>query len=321
MWGGNTLGVASRIKIKLSRSGFIQDTVRGYPVYRAWNPVGKIGPIAATFKPDVAVVQHQDTVPFAATLIAAGVPVVVYLRNLEYEELGGSLADLPKSVRYIANSRFTATAYRDRYAIDPVVLPPLVDPDRYRTPGKGNRAVMINPAREKGIDVVLDVAELCPEIPFLIVESWGMSDQIRQRIERINAGGAQVTLHPSTDDMRSIYAEARILLAPSQWEEAWGRVASEAHVSGIPVLGSDRGGLPEAIGPGGLIVPHDAPAERWAEALSSLWHDEAAWTARSEAAIDHASRNEMQMDGHIDRLLNVINCAVKKLSANTERVS
>ena len=262
----------------------------------------------------MAVVQHQDTVPFAAALVAAGLPVVVYLRNLEYEELGGNLADLPRTVRYIANSRFTAAAYRDRYGIDPVVLPPLIDPGQYRTAGNGSKVVMINPAREKGIDVALDVAELCPEIPFLIVESWGMSDQIRDRIDRINAGGAQVTLHPSTSDMRTIYAEARILLAPSQWEEAWGRVASEAHVSGIPVLGSDRGGLPEAIGPGGLVVPHAASAEHWAEALRSLWHNKAAWTAGSEAASAYATRDEMQMDGHIDRLLEVIDGAEKDLS-------
>ena len=295
--------------MKLSRRGFIRDTLRGYPVFRAWDPVGKIEPIAAAFQPDVAVVQHQDTVPFAAALDAAGVPVVVYLRNLEYEELGGNLADLPKTVRYIANSRFTAAAYRDRYGIESAVLPPLIDPNRYQTAGRGTKVLMINPAREKGIDVVLDLAELCPEIPFLVVESWGMSEQIRDRIDQLKSSGAQVTLRPSTDDMRTVYREARILLAPSQWEEAWGRVASEAHVSGIPVLGSDRGGLPEAIGPGGLVVPHDAPAERWAEALRSLWHDDSAWTARSEAATNYAARAEMQMDGHIDRLLNVIRAA------------
>ena len=54
----------------------------------------------------------------------------------------------------------------------------------------------------------------------------------------------------------------KILLAPSKWEEAWGRVASEAHCSGIPVVGSRRGGLPEAIGEGGIVLDYDAPLDR-----------------------------------------------------------
>ena len=265
-----------------------------------------IGKVASAFEPDVAIVQHQNTVPFARKLSAAGVPVVVYLRNLEYAELGGDLMTLPGTVKYIANSRFTANAYHNRYGIDAIVLPPLIDPRRYRTPGEGCRAVMINPAREKGIDVTLDVAALCPEIPFLIVKSWGMPDDLLDKIEQINAAGGQVMLHESTDEMRLVYAEARVLMAPSQWEEAWGRVASEAQVSGIPVIGSNRGGLPEAIGPGGIIVRYDAPVEQWAKALRSLWHNHAAWNACSEAASLHALRSEIQMEGHINVLLNVL---------------
>jgi glycosyltransferase involved in cell wall biosynthesis len=75
---------------------------------------------------------------------------------------------------------------------------------------------------------------------------------------------ANVTLHPPTRDMRPLYARARLLLAPSQWEEAWGRVATEAQVSGIPVLASNRGGLPEAVGNGGILLPADAPGNEWA---------------------------------------------------------
>ncbi len=56
-----------------------------------------------------------------------------------------------------------------------------------------------------------------------------------------------------TMDTRSVYAATRVLLVPSQWKaETWGRVASEAQFSGIPVLASDVGGSPEAVAPGGV---------------------------------------------------------------------
>lgn len=306
LWGGNELGLGNRIRLKLSRGGFVKDTVRGYPVYRAWEPLDKIVGMARAFRPDVAVVQHQKTVPFVQALDGIGIPVAVYLRNLEYHELCGDLRTLPDTVRYIGNSVFTSTAYREKFGIDPIVLPPLIEPSRYCTEGRGKNVLMINPSEEKGIHITLEVAARCPDIPFLIVRSWGLPDYVEPRIEAINAAGGKITLVDSTHDMKSIYAQARILMAPSQWEEAWGRVASEAHVSGIPVLGSDRGGLPEAIGPGGIILPHDAPIEEWTAALRRLWNEEDTWNSCSRAASQYALRAEMQLEGHVDRLLETM---------------
>ncbi len=93
--------------------------------------------------------------------------------------------------------------------------------------------------------------------------------------------------------MKSIYARTRILLVPSQWEEAWGRVVTEAHVSGIPVLASDVGGLPQAVGPGGRLVPRDADCGTWAQCLREIWSNDDAWRTLSLAAIRYAQRSEI----------------------------
>lgn len=45
----------------------------------------------------------------------------------------------------------------------------------------------------------------------------------------------------------------RIAVVPSTWEEPFGIVALEAAACGCVVLGSDAGGLPEAIGPAGCL--------------------------------------------------------------------
>jgi len=306
LWGGGAFALKRRIAIWLSRSGYAIDRVNGYPTYRAWHPVDHIAAIAREFKADVVVVQHQDTVPFVRALRNADLPCAVYLRNIEFDELGGDLRDLPADVRYIANSRFTARTFGEAFGIDAAVLPPLVDADKYRTERKGTRVTMVNPAREKGIDVALSLAEACPDVPFTIVEGWGLPEDAAARIAAIAEGADNVLLLPRTNDMRAVYAQARVVLAPSQWEEAWGRVASEAHVSGIPVLGSDRGGLPEAIGPGGLIVPHDAPIDEWKAALRSMWDDDERWRALSDAAKAYALRPEMAEDGHVDILLSIL---------------
>lgn len=73
-------------------------------------------------------------------------------------------------------------------------------------------------------------------------------------------------------DMGKIYFLARVLLVPSQWEEAWVRVATEAQFSGIPVLASDIGALPESVGNGGMLIePNDIDA--WEIALQNIWND------------------------------------------------
>src|SRR3546814_11226340 len=93
--------------------------------------------------------------------------------------------------------------------------------------------------------------------------------------------------------MREVYRRTHTLLAPSQWEEAWGRVATEAQFSGIPVLASDRGGLPEAVGPGGRVLPHAAPAAVWAAALREYWTPPTVYLEASEPALAHAARPDI----------------------------
>lgn len=46
---------------------------------------------------------------------------------------------------------------------------------------------------------------------------------------------------------------------PDKWEGAFGRVAAEARVSGIPVAASQLGAMPEAVGSGSVLLERDAP--------------------------------------------------------------
>ena len=84
---------------------------------------------------------------------------------------------------------------------------------------------------------------------------------------------------------------------PSLWNEAFGLVAAEAMLNGIPVLGSNRGALPETIGDGGFLfkipdrytpetagVPTAEEVEPWVETVIQLWDDPAFYDRWSRAA-------------------------------------
>ena len=57
----------------------------------------------------------------------------------------------------------------------------------------------------------------------------------------------------------SAYAAADLLVLASHGE-TYGMVVTEALARGVPVLATDVGGVPEALGQGGLLVPPGDPA-------------------------------------------------------------
>ncbi len=305
--GGGWTELRSRMQRRLLRRDYAQNRMGGYRVFRTWNPVDA-SEVVRRFRPDVAVVQNdntQRTVPLARSLEAAGVPVVFYFRNVELEDLGGNPASL-KGARFVANSEFTARTYGKVFGIRSTVIPPLVEPELYRTETTRENVTFINPVAVKGLETALGVAELCPDIPFVFVESWPLSAERKQELEERIAALPNVTLRMRTSDMKSVYGKAKILLAPSVWQEAWGRVATEAHFCGIPVIGSNQGGLPEAIGIGGHVLPVDAPAADWAAEVRRLWDDPKAYEAASAAAYAHARRPEIAGDHQLRTFLSVL---------------
>jgi glycosyltransferase involved in cell wall biosynthesis len=306
--GGDWTALESRVRRRLSKSRFSCDQKLGLPVYRAWDPTDATE-VVREFRPDVAIVQSGDTMAIARSLQGLGVPVALYLRHVEFEDMGGSPADLVDA-RFIANSAFTASRYAEAFGIESTVIPPFVDRSLYQTPTTRETVTFINPYPVKGCDIALAVAAGCPDIPFLFCESWPINDALRAYLDQRLASLPNVTLRARTDNMKSIYSKTRILFAPSKWEEAWGRVATEAQFCGIPVLGSLRGGLPEAVGPGGVLVDGDATAGAWIAALRRLWDDPEHYRRVSEAALAHAARPEIEPEYQIGMFEDVLADAV-----------
>lgn len=303
--GNGWLGMRGRVLLKLTRRGYVQDNNLSYPVFRAWFAAAVVRQVVEDFQADVAVFQSHLPVALAEAIDRDATRTFIYLRNVETEDLGGSLAGLNQT-GFIANSHFTARRFTETDNVSADVIHPMIEAEKYRVASSRQNVTFINPHPNKGVDIALKVAAACPEIPFVFVRGWGLSPDQETHLQTRMAALANVTLRPSTNDMRTVYKDARIVLAPSQWEEAFGRVAAEAQVSGIPVLASQIGGLPEAVGAGGVLLDKDAPVDAWARALRTLWHDETAFTEASHAALEHAKRPEMVPDWQIDRLEGIL---------------
>jgi glycosyltransferase involved in cell wall biosynthesis len=308
--GRGWLGLRNRLIMKATRRKAVMDEDLGYPVYRAWFAWQAAEEVYAAFRPDVIMLKSGHPVRICEALRHLGAAIIPCFHNVEFDtDLGGDARSL-RPYRCISNSRFTAAAYKRAFGIESIVVHPFIRPERYRTRSDRSSVLFVNPVPEKGVELAIELARLCPHIPFIFVEAWTLAAGEKARLLSRLASLANVTFVPRTRDMRALYGKARIVLAPSQYDEAFGRIAAEAHISGIPVLASRRGGLPEAVGPGGVLLDSNAPAEIWASALKRLWTDAAQYRRLSEAALAYSRRPELDAERQLDSFIEVIEAAI-----------
>lgn len=303
------LGLCTRIKRKLTARQTVYDTGLGYPVYRPWNVLDALPDLVKSIGPDVAVVQPSHHVTLARKLSELTIPVVVYLHDVLFDRIDGDLRELTKA-HFLANSEFTARRYKDHFGIDSTVLPPMFRRELYSAKRRPQNVTLINPQAFKGSDLALQLVARCPEIPFCFVQSWELPNDQKVLIKNHMNRHPNLSLRGPTMNMKEIYSRAKIILAPSRLDEAWGRIASEAHFSGIPVLASNRGGLPEAVGLGGILLDPDGPIENWVVAIRKMWHDSIYYGQLSDAALAYSRRCQINPEVQIDTLLTVARRAI-----------
>ena len=286
---------------------FPADHELGYPVFRGWKPCDAASEIMKRFSPDVIIAQSGEVLTIADAFSGMRLPTFVFFRHTHVKNLGAEpRAD--SGFMYFANSQFTAKSYRAAFGLECQVVTPLVIPRFYRTKTDRSRVVFINPNPMKGIARVLELAERRPDIPFDVVESWKLPKWMVAESKARAAKLGNIRWLRSKTDMRSVYRHARILLAPSgidhpEWIESWGRVATEAHLSGIPVIATNDGGLPESVGPGGILIARTASIEDWLSALDLLWNDAQAYDNYSRAALHYSTRESVNPEQQIKRFV------------------
>jgi len=298
-WRPRVVARQGRWRDRLRRS-WQQLEWRDYPVLRLPDPVAGLSRWMSAGQPPLVIASVANT--SVAKVIAAVEPsrLVVYIRDCDDIE---QLADLPlrDRPRFLANSAFVAGRLRDAAGIEADVIPPLIDGDRYRVDSPGRCVTFINLYEKKGLEIALGLASLRPAYAFLFVESWRLTEERWRRIEATCAPSGNVRLQRGTPKMDRVYRQTRLLLAPSQWEEAWGRVVTEAQFSGIPALASRIGGLPESVGVGGVLLEPDAPIEAWAHELDRLLEPDR-WREMSASARTQAEHYRRQAENGLARL-------------------
>lgn len=311
MFAGNPVfDAAQRMRSKLGSalSDWEREDYNGYSIYRMPRRyvLGMMPKVLAAERPDITFTQGHQREQLTLLAKSRDVPSIIRVvcaEDVEWvEAMARTLPGLQRllstgEILIVSNSEFIAAYVLKQLNVQSPVIYPLVSLDRCISPEHSAEFItFINPIPKKGIDLAVRIAALLPHRKFTFVESWRLDPKPRRALEAQLAGLPNVLLRPSTSDVRTIYQSTALLLAPSQVEEAFGRVVLEACANGIPVVASDIGGIPEALGEGGLLLPATDPAERWAQAIESVLGNPALYQRLSSAGTAHARQAQFDAD-------------------------
>lgn len=109
---------------------------------------------------------------------------------------------------------------------------------------------------KKGAGLLLKLAEEMPNVVFAFAGTGPMEEGLESASKRLK----NVVFFGKVENTRlpQYYCSADILAVPSLYSEGFGRVILEALSCGIPVIGSRKGAIPDAIGPCGAVVEPSA---------------------------------------------------------------
>lgn len=184
----------------------------------------------------------------------------------------------------ISTSKFVKDYVLGHWERESTIIKPLVEIENYImkkeefSPFENEFIFMFNPLERKGGLVFKEIANRLPSLKFGTVLGWSslkekpdsntFSEEYIKRItesegsvfdgslpEYVNFDNCNnIKVFPPENNPKKLYKKIRILLVPSQWEEAFGRVAIEAMANGIPVIASDIAGLRDSVGDGGILI-------------------------------------------------------------------
>jgi len=190
---------------------------------------------------------------------------------------------IPAADMVVANSTYVSDLFRRYWGISPEVLLPSLRVEASEKPLNADDGYLlfVKPQRAKGLALVLEVARRLPERKFAV------AGQVSRGAARRLGALRNVEILGWREDMQEVYRGARLILGPSRIPEPFGRAFAEAAAHGCPALAFRVGGIPEAVGSGGLLLPPSAGADEWIRALEELDAPDK-YDALRDAALEHA---------------------------------
>lgn len=216
--------------------------------------------------PDVIITQADFSSEIILLAKRFNIPVILLIQDMEtYNFINIETANSYNKCTVL----FISKAVSDRFSPHcktkkGIWYHPVIVNEGYKTKKQGKHITIVNPILIKGGATFKKITEHFKNEKFLSVTNW--YDSSRDGIDFSNSKNISVVKRQ--DNMDKIYKKTKLLLVPSLWHEAFGRVSIEAGAFGIPTVASNSGGLKEAVGKGGIIIDDFINIDKWISAIN-----------------------------------------------------
>ncbi|MBB5281852.1 glycosyltransferase [Pacificimonas flava] len=283
--------LVTRVAAKVRGPYASKKKLNGYQaVYDQWHP-SRADRFIADANCDAVVCHLSFNEEGVEVATRAQKPTMFYLHSKRVEpNLRDAVRQLDR-VKLAGVSEFSCKALEDATGRAATLLTPWLNPRKYFVHSTGQSILVVNPDLKKGGDIVCEVAALMPERQFVVAGGWQLQAQTSENriIEERLAQLENVTRLGVVGDMRGLFENAAVLFFPCRQPEAFGRIVAEAHICGIPTVGTGVGALGTTIGSGGKVLPLQSSSKDWADALEIVGFRER--TLYQEAAFKMADTN------------------------------
>ncbi|MEW6491139.1 MAG: glycosyltransferase family 4 protein [Cyanobacteriota bacterium] len=149
---------------------------------------------------------------------------------------------------------------------------------------------------DKGVHLLLDALANLKQLGLIpkltIIGSGAEESNLRQQVQQLDLA-AQVDFVGKKvgHELAKLLNAHKILVVPSLWEEPFGIVALEGIACGCVVIGSEKGGLKDAIGSCGVTFPN-GDVKALTQALFDLLTNSSQLSSYREQAESHLSRHK-----------------------------
>jgi len=302
-WVGNK--IVSLLEIGRCMSPNARRVLETSSIFRASaDSVARLGRILAAENPTMVVFGHLDIrlYPFALYLQEKGLPYGIIVHGKEVPRFPNRKNDLLRRGSFLKGARWiAANSHYTKSLLDvwglpcgrvKIVHPPIAGEAISRSNNlepvhkKGDEFKLVTLCRlvkGKAIDVVLRALRILAErgIPYQYLIAGDGSEKeclealtdelgLRSRVRFVG--------YLTGDEKWRILRQSDVFVMPSRveptWVESFGIAFVEAAAFGLPAVGSQAGGIPDAVidGETGILVPEDSP-EDLADALTFLYRN------------------------------------------------
>ncbi len=259
--------------------------------------------------------------PLEIALIAEAkkrnIKICFFLFNGHYLDFDFSSID-----KILTDSKATALYYKEKSQIHIDSTGIFLDENKVLAHDKKEKKYItfVNPVPEKGLTIFIRLALMAKsrqkDWAFLVLENRATWENTLKNYNLSPHIFTNVFVSKHRADIKTVFAQTKLLLAPSLWYESYGRVAAEAILNGIPVLASQSGGLIEAVNNGGICLelpekcfdnynylPNEQELEAWFSALESIL-DESAYEDWCKKAKESSKVHNLERN--IERSANIL---------------